>query len=141
MAKTTGGPLDGLQFNVLAIVLALIILPGAVAFISSSGGYADASRDWQSMFVESYSYDPADSRAMWVENGDDYSPYYEADTPTDGYCSYLTPFVIYYPECSGQGTGTTSVSVTDYLSYPPVVPDYTGTPTVIMPDSHFPLAG
>jgi hypothetical protein len=139
--KKAEGPIDAVQFNILAVVLALLILPGAVAWITSTGGQTEALRDWESMWEVNYSLDPADSKVIWVENGDDYSSSYDADTPGDGYCAYLTQFTIYYPQCSGSGTGANPVVVDDYYSTPFVLPDYTGMPITLMPESHGPLAG
>lgn len=132
-------PIDGIQFNVLAVVLALVILPGAVAFLTSSGGYKDPNKNWEPMFEKDYP--SSTTYANWVENGDDYSIFYDSDTTGDGYCAYLEAFVVYYPQCSGTGTGTSGSTETDWLSAPGIRTGVDGNSYISMPKSHTPLSG
>ena len=65
-------PLGALQFNVLAIVLLLVVLPFAVAFISNVGD--TAGKDYENSFDWS---EPGNNAVfVWNNGGSNYSSLY-----------------------------------------------------------------
>lgn len=79
IAKRKQRPLNPIQFNALAIVFILVIMPFAIAFItnagsSSEGEYEDSIAYPRSQFPGIFSY--------WIDNGgDNYTQVYETANP------------------------------------------------------------
>lgn len=85
-------PLNPVQWNVLAIVFVLGIMPFAVAFISNAGASTDES--WSnSMQHHDQPFDIADN-SKWLDNGGSnltswYQTYYPPNFPEDLDCAYI----------------------------------------------------
>lgn len=75
--------MNPIQFNALAIVLILVGMPFAIAFITNAGSSSDG--EWvDSKKFESTSYVPGLPRSYWLENGgDNYTSVYYANDPAD----------------------------------------------------------
>ena len=95
-------PLNALQFNVLAIVFLLVILPFAVAFVSNAG--ESKGTDFEDSFNHNGQYPPTYGGipAWWWNNGGkNYSYLYSGD------CAYIEEGI-----CTDLGTNNPAIGTT-----------------------------
>lgn len=90
IASKKNRPLNAFQFNALAIILLLVIMPFAVAFISNLGGSEGAEYEDSFNHFEPYDASYAGVPAWWWNNGgDNFSSLYTGSCAyiVEGYCT------------------------------------------------------
>jgi hypothetical protein len=86
MQKAKGAAVDAIQFNTLAVILALVVLPLSVAAITQGNGTVS---DY--VWTDNWEEDPTAAKVLWREQGGNLSSIFNADVAGSGQCSYLVP--------------------------------------------------